>query len=158
MLAAMERLWSEGTDVGLIVIGQPGWDTGDFCAVLRRHPEGGERLIWLERASDDVLALAYDRAAGLVMASLGEGFGLPLIEAARHGLPIFCRDLPVFREVAGDHAVYFTGTESAPLAAALKDWLAGRDAGTLPSSATMPVQTWADSAGQVLAWIQEGDG
>ena len=35
------------------------------------------------------------------MASFGEGFGLPLIEAARHHLPIIARRRPVFEEVIG---------------------------------------------------------
>ena len=43
----------------------------------------------------------------LVAPSRGEGFGLPLIEAAQHKLPIFARDIPVFREVAGENAFFF---------------------------------------------------
>ncbi len=35
-----------------------------------------------------------------------EGFGLPLIEAQRSGLPVICSDIPVFREVLGDSALY----------------------------------------------------
>jgi glycosyltransferase involved in cell wall biosynthesis len=44
------------------------------------------------------------------------------IEAARHGLPIMARDIPVFREVAGEHAFYFAA-EKPDLAQAIKDWL-----------------------------------
>lgn len=40
----------------------------------------------------------------LIAASFGEGFGLPLIEAAQHGLPIMARDIAVFREVAKEYA------------------------------------------------------
>jgi glycosyltransferase involved in cell wall biosynthesis len=36
--------------------------------------------------------------------SLAEGFGLPLVEAAAHGTPVICSDLPVCREVAGPGA------------------------------------------------------
>ena len=43
--------------------------------------------------------------------SEGEGFGLPLIEAAQYGLPIIARDIPVFREVAGENAYYFCGED-----------------------------------------------
>ena len=60
----------------------------------------------------------------LISPSEGEGFGLPLIEAAQHATPIIARDIPVFREVAGDHAFYFDGLEASALADAIHQWLA----------------------------------
>lgn len=42
----------------------------------------------------------------VVQASLFEGFGLPVLEALRAGAPLVCSDLPPFRELAGDDAVY----------------------------------------------------
>ncbi len=62
----------------------------------------------------------YDAAQCLLAASEAEGFGLPLIEAAQHGLPVMARDIPVFREVAGDHAFYFDGTDPEHLADAIR--------------------------------------
>lgn len=158
VLEAMEILWQQGVDAGLLIIGQSGWDTESFCAGLKSHAEQGKRLVWLDGASDDVLAMAYQASAALVMASQGEGFGLPLIEAARHGLPIISRDLPVFREVAGDHARYFSGLGPEDLAAALATWLDDRRAGAVPTSQDMPVLTWRQSARMLLNWMIEGEG
>lgn len=42
----------------------------------------------------------------LVQCSLYEGFGLPLLEGLAHGIPVLCSDLPPFREIAGDAALY----------------------------------------------------
>ena len=43
------------------------------------------------------------------MPSEGEGFGLPVAEAAWYGCPLLLRDIPVFRELADGHATFFTG-------------------------------------------------
>lgn len=46
-------------------------------------------------------------AHGLIMPSLAEGFGIPIIEALAATTPVLCSDIAVFREVAGDLADYF---------------------------------------------------
>jgi glycosyltransferase involved in cell wall biosynthesis len=149
-LQALEQLWRDGVDVNLVIAGKPGWRLAQLEARLRKHPELNRRLFWLECASDQLLLRLYRQSTALLAASKAEGFGLPLIEAARHGLPVIARDLPVFREVGGQHAWYFSAADGGQLAAALKDWLALHAAGQAPSSAAMPYLDWAASAGQLL--------
>lgn len=48
----------------------------------------------------------YSRFDVLVLLSDYEGFGLPVIEAQARGLPVFCSDILVFREILGDSAFY----------------------------------------------------
>jgi glycosyltransferase involved in cell wall biosynthesis len=155
-LSAFERLWSSGADVGLVIVGRSGWMTESLVRRLRAHPECGRRLLWLEGASDEMLLKVYEASAVLLAASEGEGFGLPLVEAAQHGLPIIARDLPVFREVAGDHAFYSRGLAANDLASAISAWLDLWQRGLAPASAGMPWLTWAESAGQLLDVIQCG--
>jgi glycosyltransferase involved in cell wall biosynthesis len=155
-LDAFERLWAEGVDVELAIVGQPGWLMDAFAQRLRAHPEHGRRLQWFERASDADLLALYRGSAALLLASEAEGFGLPLIEAARHGLPLVARDLPVFREVAGAHATYFSGHAPQDLAAALRAWLAARRRGDVAQPAGMPWIDWRESARQLLACVLDG--
>ena len=150
-LAAFERLWADGVSANLVIVGKEGWLVDKLVQRLRSHPEQGRRLFWVEGASDALLLQIYGAAAGLLAASEGEGFGLPLIEAAQHGLPIIARDLPVFTEVAGEHAFYFGDAAPAALAARLAEWLALHGAGKAPSSASMPWLTWRESAQQLAA-------
>jgi glycosyltransferase involved in cell wall biosynthesis len=100
----------------------------------------------------------YAASNGLIAASAGEGFGLPLIEAAQHKLALIARDIPVFREVAGDRAYYFGGDRPQDLAVALTDWLALHAAGTVPSSTGLPWLTWADSARQLAQVVLDQPG
>ncbi|HSG42680.1 MAG TPA: glycosyltransferase family 4 protein [Anaerolineales bacterium] len=56
---------------------------------------------------DEVIADFYSIADALLMPSREEGFGIPIIEAAFSKVPVFCADLPVLRELAGEDATYF---------------------------------------------------
>jgi glycosyltransferase involved in cell wall biosynthesis len=147
--AAFEQLWSESRDVNLIIVAKEGWMVEDLVNKLRNHPESGKHLFWLEDVSDEFLEIIYQGAACLIASSNGEGFGLPLIEAAQHKLPIIARDIPVFREVAGDSAFYFDSSEPAILAKAIQDWLLLFEIGQHPSSESIRWQTWKESAAQL---------
>lgn len=149
VLDAFERLWAGGVEANLVIVGKPGWEVKPLMARLDRHPERGLRLHLLEDVSDAFLQRLYDRCDCLIAASEGEGFGLPLIEAAKHDLPILARDIPVFREVAGEHADYFGGDPDR-LTHAVEGWLARRAAGQVRTSGSMPHLTWRQSAQALL--------
>lgn len=162
VIRAFELLWQEGADINLVIVGGEGWKSLPdaqrrtiplIVKALRNHPELGRRLFWLEGISDEYLERVYTAATCLIAASEGEGFGLPLIEAAQHGLPILARDISVFREVAGEHATYFSGGDADDLVMSIRDWLARHGARNIPSTATMPWETWAQSAGNILKCI-----
>jgi glycosyltransferase involved in cell wall biosynthesis len=145
-LDAFELLWAKGGRQRLVIVGKPGWMTEPLIARIRNHPELGRRLVWFEGASDEVLDVLYAKCSALLAASEGEGFGLPLIEAARHGLPILARDLPVFREVVENHAVYFHGSEARDLAESLDYWCRLDGEGRVPASSGVRWITWEQSA------------
>ena len=149
-LEAFELLWAEGLDANLIIVGKQGWKVERLIETLRRHPERGKRLFWLEGISDEYLEKVYASSTCLLAASEGEGFGLPLIEAAQHKLPIIARDIPVFHEVAEDHAFYFKGKEPDDLAKAVHEWLELYQLGRHPKSDDMPWLTWKQSTQQLL--------
>ncbi|MBW2647028.1 MAG: glycosyltransferase family 4 protein [Deltaproteobacteria bacterium] len=152
-LAAFEQLWAEGVDANIVIVGKQGWNVETLVETQRNHPEQGKRLFWLEGISDEYLEKIYAASTCLIAASEGEGFGLPLIEAAQHKLPIIARDIPVFREVAGEHALYFSGKESADLAGAVREWLKLYQSGQHPMSDEMPWLTWKQSTQRLLEVI-----
>jgi glycosyltransferase involved in cell wall biosynthesis len=117
---------------------------------LRRHPELGKRLIWLSDISDQYLEQVYRASSCLLFASEAEGFGLPLIEAARHGKPIIARNIAVFREITRDHAHYFDGQTPKALARAVQDWIALNKEGKAPSPSGLAWNTWQQNAEKLL--------
>ncbi len=150
VVAAFDLLWAEGLDVGLVIVGKSGWLMDEFLTGVTNHAEFGTRLFWLERISDEFLDQIYPASTALIAASRGEGFGLPLIESAQHGLPIIARDLKVFREVAGDHAFYFEGTDADALATSVRQWIALFEAGKAPGTTGIRFYSWAASARQLM--------
>ena len=155
-LAAFELLWERGVDVNLVVVGKQGWMVEAVAERMKAHPELNKRLFWLAGISDEMLLKLYAGASALLAPSEGEGFGLPLIEAAQHGTPIIARSLPVFREVAREHAHYFDGLAPADLAAAVEAWLELHRAGQAPASTGMPWLTWDQSALQAIGSVVRG--
>lgn len=161
-LAAFTALWNEGLKINLVIVGQEGWKPvpdsmrhtiPEIVRQLRGHPEFGKRLFWLEGTSDEYLGKVYAACTCLIAASEGEGFGLPLIEAAQHKLPIIARGIPVFREVAGEHAYYFSGTNPKDLANTVTEWLELYRKGCHPRSDNMAWLTWNKSAKKLLNTI-----
>jgi glycosyltransferase involved in cell wall biosynthesis len=161
-IEAFEQLWAAGVDVNLVIVGREGWkpladaDRRTLPRIMERlrgSPELGRRLLWLDGIDDDTLQQVYLASTCLLFPSEGEGFGLPLIEAAHHGLPLLARNLPVFREVAGEHAYYFSGLDGAALADAVRAWLALHAEGRHPASQGMTWMTWREQAQALLALL-----
>lgn len=151
VLDAIGKLWASKITCNLVVVGRGGWGVDGLLGALRTHPELNRRLFWIEGATDEYLEKIYAASTCLIAASYGEGFGLPLIEAAQHKLPIIARDISVFREVAGDNAYYFHAQSPSALTQTIKTWLSLHEAGQHPKSDTMPWLTWQESASVLLS-------
>ena len=108
-LAAFEHLWSEMGEgaPSLMIVGKPDRQTDALQMRIRNHPEHGRRLHWLEEVSDEALAQFYRACDAALLASAGEGFGLP-VRSALHRRWVLVRDLPVFREQRLPNLRYFT--------------------------------------------------
>jgi glycosyltransferase involved in cell wall biosynthesis len=91
----------------LVVAGRlHGFGTGDD-AVLRRAADLGDRVRFAGEVSDAELQRLYAGAAALVLPSLYEGFGLPMLEAMKLGCPVLSSTAGSLPEVGGDAAMYF---------------------------------------------------
>jgi len=149
-LNAFEQCWQQGLEINLVIVGKAGWMINSFIERIASHPELNHRLFWLANISDEFLAKVYSASSCLIAASEGEGFGLPLIEAAQHHLPIIARDIAVFREVAAEFAYYFDGLDADSLANAIQSWLELNADDKAPSSDNMPWLTWHQSTANMV--------
>ena len=65
------------------------------------------RIHQFESISDETLSLLYDASDLFVSASFEEGFDVPVIEAMAHGVSVLVSDIPVHREIVGNHGTFF---------------------------------------------------
>ena len=151
-LAAFEHLWRADPDNApdLVIIGKSGWKTSKLQLAIRSHPELGKRLHWLDRVSDEGLCLFYEATRGLLVTSRGEGFGLPLIEAAAHRRRVLARDLAVFREQSLPNVMYFSDDRPVQLGERLNEFL--RVSSETPTPA-VHLSSWSECVDRLLVGL-----
>ena len=153
-LDAFSQLWRDGYDFNLVVIGKKGWLVDDLADRMSACSKNGSTFYWFQGASDEFLERAYLSCSCLLAASEAEGFGLPLIEASFHNLPVLARDIAVFREVAGDAALYFDGSSAEGLIAGVLRWVRQRELNEIPEPADMDAMSWRQSADALLDQLE----
>jgi glycosyltransferase involved in cell wall biosynthesis len=108
--ANLKKEVNEWRDLKLIKVGNAGrsdkFRQTTLARVRRLGLEG--QVIFTDYLSDSVLACYYSSALALVIPSLYEGFGLPVIEAMACGCPVIASNSSSLPEVAGDAALFFT--------------------------------------------------
>lgn len=116
LLQAMALPALSGVD--LIVAGGPGWGGEDLAAAAKRLGLG-ERARFLGYVSDADKAALLRGAGALAIPSLHEGFGFPVLEAQRAGVPVVVSNTSSLPEVAGDGAIQVDPLDPAAIAAGL---------------------------------------
>jgi len=101
----------------LVVVGANGWQTGETLSALRSL---GEHCQMLGYVSDAALAELYRRCAVFCYPSLGEGFGLPVLEAMAAGAAVVTSRISSLPEVGGDAVEYVDPYQVASIAAGLR--------------------------------------
>ena len=94
-----DLLWNEGETAAIVFVGKIGWEVDSLVKEIRANKMFGNRLFWLDTCSDEFLIEIYKGASGLLVSSFAEGYSLPIVESQNFGMPVFARDIPVFREI-----------------------------------------------------------
>ena len=153
---AFSILWDKGMDVSLSIVGKYGWRAEKARALIENSPYINKKLFWYNQGiSDSELAELYQSCDAVVFASMTEGFGLALIEAAIYGKPLIIRDIPIFREIAGENALYFSGTEGRNLAEKIEQWIELFEKGRCPESKKISYISWEKCTENVFNFIAQ---
>lgn len=102
----------DAQDIPLIIAGQDRFGDGSATGVAAAAGLPEDRVRALGHLDDADLAVVLDRATLFVFPSLAEGFGLPIVEAFKFGLPVIHSDDPALVEVAGGAGVVIERPET----------------------------------------------
>ncbi|MEK6234282.1 MAG: glycosyltransferase family 4 protein, partial [Planctomycetales bacterium] len=101
-------------------------ETGaDVAFAFTGHPDGWEELraefshlpiVHLGYVEPELMHSLFQHAIALAFFSLYEGFGMPLLEAFRHGAPVLCGNVTSLPEVASDAALTCDPTDVTAMA------------------------------------------
>jgi glycosyltransferase involved in cell wall biosynthesis len=115
---------------------------------------GVKNLVFTGFVSDRKLRWLYEHCEAYVFPSLSEGFGLPGLEAMRHGAPVVASNATCLPEIYGDAAHYFDPLDTRAMADAINEVLT--DAGlredlVKKGRAQVRKYSWKRMAEQTLA-------
>jgi glycosyltransferase involved in cell wall biosynthesis len=148
LLYAAERLWRDGLEFELLMIGGSGWGDAVPQAVARLKNQG-RPVRTVSKATSADLSAAYERAAFTVFASFHEGFGLPVAESLEHGTPVITTNYGSTREIAsGGGAILVDPRDDEELVSAMRQLLTDDDLLRQLRRAirARPTRTWEDYA------------
>jgi glycosyltransferase involved in cell wall biosynthesis len=155
VLEAFRRI--DRPDLDLVLAGPPGWKE-DLTQGIESL-EGRVRPLGFVPRND--LGALYAGASVVVYPSLAEGFGLPVLEAMAHGVPVVTSAGTATEEVAGDAALLVDPLDTDAIAGAIERILEdGELAASLGATARVRASTfsWERSAELVAAVYAEAAG
>lgn len=143
LLRAFVLVAREEPDLHLVLIGPPGWGEGP----PEIDQETSDRVHSLGFVSDEDLHCAYTLADAFVFPSHWEGFGLPVLEAMGHGVPVVTSANSSMAEVVGPAGVLVDPDSPASIAAGIRTAIGpSRPALALQSLERSQMFTWNRTA------------
>ncbi len=119
LVQALSVVRNEHPDLKLVIAGSMGWLVESFYEALDRFDQRDAVIITGYVPEDDLPPL-YAGATASVLASLYEGFGLPVLEAMACGTSVACSSTSSVGEIAGDAALTFDPECPGEITAALR--------------------------------------
>ena len=118
VIAAVAALRQQGCDLHYAIAGGEGWLEDEMQRTIARL--GAQDYVHrLGLVDDGDLPALYSGARALIMASLYEGFGFPVLEAYACGTPVACGNISSLPEVAGDAALLVDPYDVSAISAAI---------------------------------------
>jgi len=157
LLRAFARLRDDATVPPLVIVGGGGWGGEDLPRLIEQL-DLQERVILSGYVSDAQLQALYAAAHCLLMPSLYEGFGLPVLEAMQHGVPVIASSTSSLPEVVGDAGLLVNPYAETEIAGAIQRLVHDTDLHQQLSARARTRSegfSWQQAARETLALFEE---
>jgi glycosyltransferase involved in cell wall biosynthesis len=149
LFAACEKLWRDGVDFSLDLIGceDEARESRQIVKEIMRLQNEDRSISWRGHVTDSELHAAYQSATFTVFPSLMEGFGLPIVESFWHGRAVVCSDRDAMGELSREGGCLTTDVrDPSAMAVAIQTLLQDRmKCFALSKEAySRPLRTWSD--------------
>lgn len=148
----------EDKEISLVIVGKKGWLYDDILASPQTFGIR-ERVHFLDYVPDSELPRLYKGAACFALPSLYEGFGLPVLEAMSHGVPVVVSSTSSLPEIAGDAGIYVDPEDVSSIAKGLSQALSEsgkiRQSRVTLGKSRVKEFTWDAAAEKVMAVLTQ---
>lgn len=155
LVAAWQQLsGSERRGHCLLIVGATGWLVDDWRAAASQD----KSVVFAGHLSDQQLAASFRAATAFAYPSLYEGFGLPVLEAMAHGVPVLTSRVSAMIEVASDAALLVDPQSVDEIRAALVSLLTDADLRArlvIAGKARAAQFSWQQTATQTILAVEE---
>ena len=153
LVAALETLGDSAPQ--LVVVGATGWGDIKLDSITNNKSKTSTRVKFLGFVTASDLDVLYSNASAFCYPSLMEGFGLPILEAMSHGVPVVTSRGSSTQEVAGGAAVLVDQFDVASIASGVTEALNRRDELVLLGRKRAAEMTWHQTAVRTAAVYDE---
>ena len=108
-------------DFKLVIAGKKGWLFDEIFETVKKE-KMQDSVVFTDFVSETQKTTLYQNSKALIMPSIYEGFGIPIIEAMKLMTPVICSDIPPLKEVAKDTVFYFNPADKKDLVKKLIDF------------------------------------
>ena len=154
-LGFLAMVWRElqkaaGPAPHLFIVGNRGWESPAVFAELAALAKGGAVSL-VDNLDDAAVSTLLQDAEALLFPSFAEGFGLPPVEAAALGVPVFSGKLPVVVETLQDYPVYLDTSDVYAWVEAINDQTQHRKQGRDADRQIRVPPNWPDHFAKVFS-------
>lgn len=141
----------------LVIAGNSGVRVGKVRAALRADPRL-DRFVTVRSGLDDAqIGRLMAQARAVLFPSLAEGFGLPLVEALQHAVPVIASDLPIFHELGQSIPTFVPPCDAERWAQHIAQYCGDspendRQVALMP---TFVPHRWEDHFGKLEMWLEQ---
>ncbi len=104
MLMAYENYRERGGQASFVLIGEPMWSTGQLENIVSSMKYKNDLKLVGRKSQADLIKLVAS-AQALIFVSYFEGFGIPIVEAMKSGVPVLTSETSCMPEISGGAAL-----------------------------------------------------